>query len=201
MYTATCRLTGATVMSHSAPVSSVKDKNESSDAFERRTWREHLHVTSDDIVFIPPMALKLCLMECAQYLAETIPGKGKATFTKHITAGVQILNELPLDKPKDKPILGKTIEPDRLYLNADGRRGGGTRVWRMYPIIPTGWTTVATIYVLDITIEPDKLQEYLQFAGQFIGLGRFRGRVGGLNGRFRISDFSTRPLSIDDDMR
>ena len=67
---------------------------EGADAYERRTWRNRMHVNEDGFVFIPPMALKNCLAQVAQHLSETVPGKGKATFTKHFKAGILVTDPM-----------------------------------------------------------------------------------------------------------
>ena len=44
--------------------------------YDIRTWRFKQHFKKDTgELYIPPMALKNCLMEVAQYLGEKIPGK------------------------------------------------------------------------------------------------------------------------------
>jgi len=84
---------------------------------------------------------------------------------------------------KDSDVIG-----ERLFVPADGKRGGGKRVWRTFPTIPD-WRAEATIIVLDPILKPEKIEEYLKHAGQFIGLGRFRPRNNGFYGRFTIENF------------
>lgn len=178
-----CDLIGVAPISFSAPIQSKKNTGESHDAFEERTWRERLHVKNGE-VFIPPMALKNCLSEVAKFLSETVPGKGKATYTKHFEAGVMVIDELMLG------IKAKDVAGERLFVPSDGRRGGTTRVWKTFPVIPE-WKTHAIIYLLDpiLADKPAKVKEYLDYAGQFIGLGRFRPRNNGFYGRFKIENF------------
>jgi hypothetical protein len=64
---------------------------EGADDYERRTWRNRMHVGSDGQVFIPPMSFKNCIAEVAKYLGRQIPGKGKSTYTKHFEAGVLVV--------------------------------------------------------------------------------------------------------------
>jgi hypothetical protein len=130
------------------------------------------------------MALKNCLAEVAKFLGETVPGRGKATYTKHFEAGLLVTDPLMLG------VKAKDVAGERLFVPSDGKRGGGTRVWKTFPVIPK-WETRATIYVLDPVLadKPEKIEEYLNHAGKFIGLGRFRPRKNGFNGRFTISEF------------
>jgi hypothetical protein len=143
MKTITTHLKSVSPYSQSAPFNSSKLDKEKADDFEKRCWRERCHADAGGNVVIPPMALKNCLSEAAKYLALQIPGKGKATYTKHFEAGVLIVDPLVLPLKRDE------VEGEWLYLNADGRRGSGTRVWRCMPVIRE-WGGIATGHVLDV---------------------------------------------------
>lgn len=180
-----CTLKGITPLSFSRAIQSKKNTGESHDAFEERTWRERLHTTPDGDVFIPPMALKNCLSEVAKFLSESVPGKGKATYTKHFEAGVLVVEPIMLGIQADD------VESETLFVPADGRRGGGSRVWKTFPIIKE-WQGDAEIILLDpiLVDKTDKVHEYLGHAGKFIGLGRFRPRNNGFYGRFDVLKFN-----------
>ena len=150
--------------------------------YEARTWRNRMHVNSDGFVFIPPTSLKNCLSECAKYLSIQIPGKGKATYTKHFEAGILIADPIVLDVKADD-VIGEW-----LFVPSDGRRGGTTRVSKCFPLIMS-WKGKATIYIYDETITEDVLKMHLEEAGKFIGLGRFRPRNNGYYGRFVVESF------------
>jgi hypothetical protein len=95
--------------------------------YEERTWRERAHVDGEGRLFIPPMAFKNCLAEIAKYLSVQIPGKGKATYTKHFLSGILVMENLALGiKPDD-------VASTPVYCNADGVRGSGKRVMRYFP--------------------------------------------------------------------
>lgn len=98
--------------------------------YEERTWRERLHCNGDGEVFIPPMSFKNCLSEVAKFVSIQIPGKGKATYTKHFEAGVLVTEPLMLGVQK------ALVQGEWLFVPADGKRGGGKRVWKCFPIIP-----------------------------------------------------------------
>ena len=182
MITCTFDIVGSSPISFGRPVQSIKKTGEKHDDFEHRTWRERVHVDGKDIAFIPPMALKNCLTDVAQYLSETIPGKGKATFTKKFKAGVMVID------PMDLGVKLADIEGERIFVPSDGKRGGGSRVWKTFPVI-RNWTVEATAYIADPAIKPAKMLEYLTHAGKFIGLGRFRPINNGFYGRFTIENF------------
>lgn len=180
------KIEGTAPISFSRAIQSKETTGESKDALEERTWRERLHVNPEGIVFIPPMAIKNALSEVAKYLSESVPGKGKSTYTKHFEAGVMVIDPIVLGV-KAADVIG-----ERLFVPADGRRGGGKRVWRKFPVIPQ-WSGDVVIYVMDPVLidKPDKIKEYLEHAGKFIGLGRFRPRNNGFYGRFKVVAFKS----------
>lgn len=147
--------------------------------YEARTWRERMHTNSDGNIFIPPMAFKNCVAEAAKFLGIQIPGKGKATYTKHFEAGVMVTDPLVL------PIKKEDVAYEWLFVPSDGKRGGGKRVDRCFPVIHE-WGGDVTFHVIDETITEEVLLEHLTQAGLFIGIGRFRPRNNGFYGRFRI---------------
>lgn len=156
---------------------------ETHDAYERRTWRNRMHTMNGE-VFIPPMAIKNCLAEAAKFLSIQIPGKGKATYTKHFEAGVMVLDPIMLG------IRADDVEGERLFVPASGRRGDGKRVEKVFPLIRE-WEGETTIHVIDHTITREVLEQHLAEAGMLIGIGRFRPRNNGFYGRFR-------PVSLEE---
>lgn len=179
MRVAIAELESVTPYSQSKPVLVDKLSKESANDFEKRTWRERLHTTPDGNVFIPLTSIKNCLSEIAKYLAVQIPGKGKATYTKHFESGLIVTENIVLPLKKDE------VKGEWLFVPADGKRGGGKRVWKCFPLIES-WNGLVTIHVLDDTITQDVLEDHLRQAGQFIGIGRFRPRNNGYYGRFRV---------------
>lgn len=166
-----------------------KESKESADDHERRTWRNRLHVDAEGRVFIPPMALKGCLAEAAKFTGKQIPGRGKSTYTKHFEAGILVQDGPVLHGTDGKPILAEAVDGKWFFLNADGVRGSGKRVWKCQPDIPE-WTATARFYVIDDTITEAVFEETLAEAGNFIGIGRFRPRNGGYYGRFQPTEIA-----------
>src|ERR1035441_4841796 len=149
---------------------------EGADDFERRTWRDRLHVNDEGFIFIPPMAFKNCLSEAAKFLSESVPGKGKATWTKHFEAGVLVVTPLVLPLKKDD------CPGEWLFVPADGRRGGGKRVMKQFPVIHK-WEGDAEFLVLDDRITSAVFDKHIRAGGSLIGIGRFRPRNNGFYGR------------------
>ncbi len=178
------RLKSASPYSQSRFHGEPKLEKETSDKYEKRTWAQKMHVTDDGYVFIPPMAFKNCISECAKYISVQIPGKGKATYTKHFEAGVLVMDPLVLD------VKAEDVPGDWLHVPSDGRRGGSKRVLKCFPRIKQ-WCGDVIFYILDDTITEEVFQYHLDQAGKFIGIGRFRPRNNGFYGRFEVEEITS----------
>lgn len=148
--------------------------------YEERTWRERLHVDKNGEVYIPPMAFKNCLSDAAKYMSVQIPGKGKATYTKHIEAGVIVVQRTPIGIHKEQ------VRGEWLHLPSDGKRGGSKRVKKCMPIIDE-WKAAVEFLICDEIITKEVFERHIKAAGDFIGIGRFRPRNNGYYGRFIVN--------------
>jgi hypothetical protein len=155
------------------------DDNEPHSEFEKRTWKNRCHVSEDGHIVIPPMAFKNSLSEAAKFMSESVKGKGKATYTKHFEAGVLVLEPLVLD------LTLENVQGEWLFVPSDGKRGGGKRVNKCFPIIHH-WKGDVSYTVLDSTITEEVFARHLEASGKFIGVGRFRPRNNGFYGRFKV---------------
>lgn len=99
MHIATVTLTSQSPYSQSKPHSTPKLNKENANDYEARTWHQRLHVDAEGVV-IPAMAFKNCLSEAAKFTSKQIPGKGKATYTKHFDAGVLVTESAPIYHPQ-----------------------------------------------------------------------------------------------------
>lgn len=148
-----------------------------------------MHADADGMTFIPPGSFKNCLSEAAQFMSISVPGKGKATYTKNFEAGVMVITPTKLGIHRDK------VECESLFLPSDGKRGGSKRVDKYYPFFPS-WDGDVEFIVVDDTILQSSIQDktktvfeqVLVGAGQFIGIGRFRPRKNGWYGRFSVEN-------------
>jgi len=179
MKIATCRLSSLSPYSQSRFHGTPRENKETPDDHERRVWRERLHTDKAGMVFIPPMAFKNGIAETAKFMGRQIPGKGKATYTKHFEAGILVLEGMPLGIHKDD-VIGEW-----LHMPADGVRGSGKRVMKCYPKIEE-WSGSVAFHILDDNITKDVFAEHLAEFGSFIGIGRFRPRNNGFYGRFKV---------------
>ena len=159
MKTVIARIEGVSPYSQSKAIQSPRNGGNPPDAHEQRTWRERMHVDENGIVFIPPMAIKNMLSDCARFLSESVPGKGKATYTKHFEAGIMVLSPASIGVKADE------VKGETLYVPSNGVKGGGKRVFKTFPFIPK-WSAELEIIVIDPTLESklDKVEEYLRHA-------------------------------------
>lgn len=153
------------------------------DEYDARTWREKCTTDESGQVVVPAMAFKQALDAMAKMGGMQIPGKGKSTYTKHFLSGVLCESDVPLGVHKND------VASVRIHANADGIRGSGKRVMRVFPIVPK-WKSKARFVVMADEIGRDVFEKHLTDAGLFIGIGRFRPERGGMNGRFRPGKFT-----------
>jgi hypothetical protein len=200
--------------SQSRPHCEPKLAKELPDSHEARTWHHRLHVKDGQVV-MPSNSIRNALAEAAKYLSIQIPGKGKATYTKHFESGVLVTQDAPLFTHSGSPIIPPSelglrrvlckspqspiedeeavsyLPPvneafgDWVYVPSDGIRGSGKRVWKCYPVM-SEWQASFEFLIVDEMITKDVFMKVLKEAGVLIGLGRFRVRNCGTYGRFEI---------------
>lgn len=183
MKTAVVRLKSVSPYSQSKHITTEKLPKELSKDHEVRTWRDRIHADDTGEAFIPPMSFKNCLSEAAKYLGIQIPGKGKATYTKHFEAGILVTDPLRLG------IKREDVPGEWLFVPSDGKRGGSHRVDKCFPVFHE-WSGDVTFYIFDETITEDVFRLHIEQAGAFIGLGRFRPRNNGFYGRFKVESLT-----------
>jgi hypothetical protein len=155
------------------------EEKELPDAYERRTWREKAHYTDDGFVKIPGTMIGNCIRESAKFLSLQIPGKGKSTYSKHFDAGIIIYNDIKTTVHKND------LQGHIQHVPSDGTPGGSRRVLKVFPIIQE-WSGQIEILIGDEIITADVFEKVLRNAGQLIGLGTWRPRNRGMNGRFEL---------------
>lgn len=179
MKTAICRLVSAAPYSQGRFHNLEKKDKESPADYEERTWREKMSHTKTGQIFIPPMAFANCIKQAAQYLSLKIPGSGSEKWTKNFQAGILVSEPLML------PDMINNVESEWLLVPADGKRGGGKRVLKCFPLIKE-WNGEVTFIIVDEKITKEVFGYVLKQAGQLIGIGRFRPRNCGYYGRFTV---------------
>ena len=184
MRTATIKIKGLTPYSQSRALQSEKRKEETYDSFDRRVCGEHMHVDAKTgLVFIPAVAILQGMAAAASYLSKggDIKKKGTATWSQNFLCGLSVSRGATIGiKPTD-------VKFERVYCNADGKRGSGKRVWRTFPVYEE-WAAELTIELLDDTIPEDVFRQVLVAFGLFVGIGRYRPQNGGYLGRFTVKE-------------
>lgn len=163
----------------------VKGDKESHSEYEQRTWREKAYYDDDGRLFIPPESFSFAIKAMASRLRIRIPGKGQSEYGKLFTAGILITDGLKCKETRD------TVASFTGSMNADGKRGSGTRVDRTFPMVPK-WGGNLEIFVLDDEIPKDVFERVLVECGKLNGVGRYRPAQGGTNGRFKVTKFAWR---------
>lgn len=159
-----------------------KLEKEGAEAYDKRLWREHATTTPEGIVCIPAMAFKMATDEAVKRLGLQVPGRGKTTYSKFFVAGQLCEENVSLGIHKDD------LQSITISANADGVRGSGKRVTRMYPIVQQ-WTCTPIFAVMDDAIPASIFERAVVEAGRLVGVGRFRPEKGGMNGRFMPTSF------------
>lgn len=149
--------------------------------YETRTWKERAHYTDDEFVKIPGAMFANCIRESARFLSIQIPNKGKSTFTKHFDAGIIVYGDI-VTKIKKEDLQGTAVN-----VPSDGKMGGTKRVVKIFPIVHD-WEGELTVYIGDDIITEDVFEQVLRNAGNLIGIGTWRPRNRGMNGRFEVVD-------------
>ena len=156
-----------------------KRDRESDQDYEERTWRERLHSDAKGNVLIPLFAFKNAIDAAAKYEGKKIPGKRNATYTKRIFSGVMVETAVVL------PVKKSAVRGEWRFVPADGTPGGARRVMKCFPVIDD-WRATVSFAVIDEIITKDILQEFLEVAGSYIGIGSFRPENRGIWGRFDV---------------
>ena len=181
MKTAIATLKSASPYSQSKALIEKKTREETHEDFEKRIWHKRLHVTPEGNIFMPPMGFKLCLSDAAKYTSRKIPGERNATWTKHFKSGIMCAKPVVLPHTLDD------IEEDWVLVPSDGKVGGSTKVWKCFGIV-RDWEADVEFTILDDKIDKEIFETYLVEAGKYIGVGRWRTQVGGMNGRFAVNN-------------
>lgn len=179
------KVVGASPYSSSRPHQEPKLDGETADAYERRTWKHKAHIDEKGRPFIPPMAFKWGLTLASKMLGIQVPGRGKSTYTKFFESGVMVLDGVVIGNDDS------AMTAESVFVNADGVRGSGKRVFRLFPKF-SDWSGTVVFHVLAPEIDAKTFEKVVTQAGLFIGVGRFRPERGGYFGRFTIEKITWR---------
>src|SRR5258708_125848 len=104
--------------------------------------------------------------------------QSNSTWGKKFESGIMIDGDISLG------IRVEDLIERPVYVNADGVRGSGKRVWRRFPEIAKGWTAEFVVYILDDEITQEVFEKFVRRAGLFIGIGQYRPQNQATNRQF-----------------
>lgn len=179
---ATVTIEGIAPLSQSRQHHEPKLEGEGNDDYDARTWIKKLNVDrKSGTVVMPAHGMHQALIAAAKYSGEQIQGQGKKTWTAKFTTGIALLADL------DTGLRPEDAQQIVISANADGVRGSGKRVPRRFPIY-YDWSSTFEVMILDQIITEERFGHFMELAGMFIGMGRFRPEKGGTNGRWKVTN-------------
>lgn len=173
---------GITPLIMGAALISTRAGQETADAHDKRCWLERCHTNESGEAFIPAIAWARALAATSRKTGRKIPGRGNSTYASHFECGVSVARDTPIGHKAADAVC------ERIYTNADGRRGSGKRVWRHFPRFST-WGTTVELMIADNSISQEEFERTFNEAGALNGIGSFRKEKGNMNGQFRVTKF------------
>ena len=190
---ATCLLSSISPYSQGNYFTTERTAKMKADEHDATYWRERAHTVKKGPhaghMFIPAQQFKNALLDAAKFIGMKVKGKGQATYSKHFAAGVMVDERADLILP----VKTADVESEVVWCSADGKVGGGTKVKRIFPIVPA-WTGTIDFIIADETIDNDTFRLHLAHAGSLIGIGRWRPIKNGRYGRFVVKSCEIKPL-------
>jgi len=154
-----------------------KTKKKQSEQTPEEQAKACLYKQPDGKIYIPSTQIHGTLIEAGKKFQ--IPGQGKATYSK-MMGGLVIITPMAL-----------VIDPQRYEIDSRAVVVPATRgrVMRNRPCF-SDWKLRFTIENLEPRQTPSSaIQEILEYAGKYVGIGDFRPAKKGPFGRFSISKF------------
>lgn len=158
-----------------------KLKDEAADAYDERTWRNHAHVNPKGHIYIPGECFAWSIKAMSKRRSDRIPGKNQKTYTAAFDP-IEVIGDCATSAIKG------TVRMEAFMANSDGKRGGGSRVLRRFPIVDAPqWSGEITFLMWDVRIPEAVFRETLEDAGLLIGVGRRRPEKLGFFGRYQVT--------------
>lgn len=152
-------------------ITAKKAKKTDADNLElaRLEWFGGLYLSESGRICIPCDNIERCIQQGGQ----------KQRIGKDVQAGVFVQEpEIEIDHPD---ISGKKIEKlygDPRFTIRKGVKIQTSRIIRIRPMIPTGWTLAFTLEFDETLINSRNLEQAILDAGTYVGLGDWRPKFG-----------------------
>jgi len=177
------------------PIHDAKEDDETHEQKDARTWRQRAAVNDSGHLFISAVAVHRSILFAARWLA--IKLEGKKTYTKRFESGMLPTSKQEFILTKNGiPLGAKAIIEKPLFVPANGKKNGQTRVWKSFPIIPPGWQLAGEFIVTDEALGIQMFERHLKTSGAHDGLGSMRIGNGGPNGGFIVEKVEESELVI-----
>jgi hypothetical protein len=159
-------------------------------------WEKHGDVEIDkngnvlfsdwENLYVPGDMLRASLAESSKALKNRMG----AAFDR----GIQVIEDFPLiyDGPKDC----NGMWEKGLYRNDPGNRNGGSLVWITRVCVPVGWQIRFNLHCDSSQVELSVLEQMIQAAGRYIGIGSWRPANGGRFGRFTLDELKATEAEV-----
>lgn len=188
MQQVTIEIEGTSYLSQSKLIPPKPSKSPgTAEDYERAHWREKAHVSESGEVVIPGVSIHAALVESARRLGLKHKRMSLATF---VQSGLMVAGDVGTGASID------TVKAITIPCSVKGIRGAksGSRVPRSFPMIPPGWRGTINLVVFEPILQGETgmrdLKRITEYAGVFVGLGRWRPETGGYNGRFQVNSFT-----------
>ena len=152
-------------------ITAKKAKKTDADNLElaRLEWFGGLYLSESGRICIPCDNIERCIQQGGQ----------KQRIGKDVQAGVFVQEpEIEIDHPD---IAGKKIEKlygDPRFTIRKGVKIQTSRIIRIRPMIPTGWTLTFTVEFDETLVNARNLEQAILDAGTYVGLGDWRPKFG-----------------------
>lgn len=159
---------------HKAMTSKRKKTDDDHIAIARSEYLGGLYYNKNAGVHLPAENLKACLIESAKL------NKLGTEFKRSVMMLDDVLS-LNYKGPKTPEALA---DDPNFVLAKSVVVTGGSRIMRVRPRFPAGWSFTANIEFDETRVDPSELKTVIENAGRYVGLGDWRPAKGGSYGRF-----------------
>ena len=135
----------------------------------------HMHTNKDGKPFVPADHIRGSLINAGAFMKAKVGNSRKSM--KNIVAAMFFVNPEEVELPADEWVVDKRSAVNR---NVKGRVIVVRPKWE-------NWEVDFDLWIDDDTITLETVQELLNYAGKYVGIGSFRPQNNGSFGRFTVS--------------
>lgn len=159
-------------LQHKRPLEEEDKSKRSGEVDHSKEWEAAIYSDPEIGCFVPSKHLRASLVKAATNFK--IKGRMGKTFKDMINATIEV-------EPDKIPL--KKKQPD--YVHEEWVRVQRSQILRRRPAFKKGWELKFTLLILDDQMPMGKMEEILEYAGRFVGIGDWRPHFG----RFCVAEF------------